>query len=87
MKITKSMGGLFPRQETRKGRQRWRSGGRVPGVPMGTVDFTLPENREGVVSFDKEDLASSALRSMRAVSRTRCSRMCRLRLRETGRLR
>ena len=27
------------------------------GVPMGTVDFTLPENREGVVSFDKEDLA------------------------------
>ena len=23
------------------------------GVPMGTVDFTLPENREGVVSFDK----------------------------------
>ena len=27
------------------------------GVPMETVDFTLPENREGVVSFDKEDLA------------------------------
>ena len=27
------------------------------GVPMGTVNFTLPENREGVVSFDKEDLA------------------------------
>lgn len=26
------------------------------GVPMGTVDFTLPENREGVVSFDNEDL-------------------------------
>lgn len=55
----KSMGGLFqPDRKREKGRHNdGEAGGRVLGVPMGTVDFTLPENREGVVSFDKEDLA------------------------------
>ena len=28
----------------------------VLSVPMETFDFTLPENREGVTSFESEDL-------------------------------
>ena len=28
----------------------------VLSVPMGTFDFTLPENREGITSFESEDL-------------------------------
>ena len=59
MKITKSMGGLFQpdRKREKVVTTMAKRAAECLGVPMGTVDFTLPENREGVVSFDKEDLA------------------------------